>query len=213
MIYLMHNWYFCITLFQVCEQLMTTLLLFLAFWNREKELNCIQRLNNLSTPLDSFINTFSRKMMIFYLLLNIITMTFAELLRYLTIFSSISTQYLVINLMLKFLSKLWSINFYFTIEGMVKYCNRAWKKCFFPSFFSKYLKNGWNYFDTKNWAKPWHFGLQKSPNKWTSKNYIFWDNNCFVKMSVSLLDSLYVTFFCERASSKTNKNFKTKFHK
>ena len=50
-------------------------------------------------------------------------------------------------------------------EGMVKYCNLAWKKCFFSFFFSKYLKNGWNYFDKKNWAKPWHFGLQKSSNK------------------------------------------------
>ena len=47
------------------------------------------------------------------------------------------------------------------------------------------------------------------------KNYIFWDNNCFVKMSVSLLVwypvSVYVTNFCERASSKTSVNIKTKF--
>ena len=43
------------------------------------------------------------------------------------------------------------------------------------------------------------------------KNYIFRDNNCFVKMSVSLL--VYASpNFCGRASSKTNGNIKTKFH-
>ena len=41
------------------------------------------------------------------------------------------------------------------------------------------------------------------------KNYIFRDNNCFVKMSVSL----YVTNFCGGDSSKTNVNIKTKFHR
>ena len=40
------------------------------------------------------------------------------------------------------------------------------------------------------------------------KNYIFRDNNCFVKMSVSL----YVTNFCGRANSETKVNIKTKFH-
>ena len=44
------------------------------------------------------------------------------------------------------------------------------------------------------------------------KNYIFQDNNCFVKMSVCLLVSLYGTNFCGRASSKTSVNIKTKFH-
>ena len=44
------------------------------------------------------------------------------------------------------------------------------------------------------------------------KNYIFRDNNCFVKMSVSLLVSLYDTNFCGRASSKTSVNSKSKFH-
>ena len=38
------------------------------------------------------------------------------------------------------------------------------------------------------------------------KNYIFRDN-CFVKMSVSLLPNV-----CRRASSKTSVNIKTKFH-
>ena len=34
---------------------------------------------------------------------------------------------------------------------MVKHCNHAWKKCLFVFcfIFSKYLKNGWNYFDKK----------------------------------------------------------------
>ena len=40
------------------------------------------------------------------------------------------------------------------------------------------------------------------------KNFIFRDNNCFVKMSVSLC----VTNFCGRASSKTSVNIETKFH-
>ena len=44
------------------------------------------------------------------------------------------------------------------------------------------------------------------------KNFIFRDNNCFVKMSVSRLVRLYVTNFCGRASSKTSVNIKTKFH-
>ena len=39
------------------------------------------------------------------------------------------------------------------------------------------------------------------------KNYIFRENNCFVKMSVGL----YVTNFCGRASSKASVNIKTKF--
>ena len=44
------------------------------------------------------------------------------------------------------------------------------------------------------------------------KKYIFRDNNCFVKMSVSLLVSQYVTNFCGGASSKTSLNIQTKFH-
>ena len=39
------------------------------------------------------------------------------------------------------------------------------------------------------------------------KNDIFRDNNCFVKMSVSL----YVTNFCGQASSKTSVNIKPNF--
>ena len=32
------------------------------------------------------------------------------------------------------------VGFYFTIQGMVKYCNRAWKKCFFGIFFRNISK-------------------------------------------------------------------------
>ena len=44
------------------------------------------------------------------------------------------------------------------------------------------------------------------------KNYIFRDNNCFVKMSVSQLVRLYVTNFCGPSSSTTTVNIKAKFH-
>ena len=79
------------------------------------------------------------------------------------------------------------VRFYFTAQGMVKYCNLAWKKWFFASFFSKYLKNGWNYFDLKNWTKPLPFGLQKALISKHRKNNIFRDINYFLKMSVSTL--------------------------
>ena len=39
--------------------------------------------------------------------------------------------------------------------------------------FSKYLKNGWKYFDKKNWVKSWRLGLQKSSNEWKSKKLYF----------------------------------------
>ena len=42
------------------------------------------------------------------------------------------------------------------------------------------------------------------------KNYIFRDNDCFVKMSVSLLVCALPNF-CGRTSSKTSVNIKTKF--
>ena len=79
---------------------------------------------------------------------------------------------------------------------------------FFASFFRNISKTRWNYFDKKNWAKPWHFGLQKALISDYRKNYIFRDNNCFVQMSVSLC----VTNLYGRASSKTSVNIKTKFH-
>ena len=58
------------------------------------------------------------------------------------------------------------------IDGMVKYCNRAWEKCFFSHCFSKYLKNGWKYFDLKNWAKSWRYAVyKKSSKKWYFSRY------------------------------------------
>ena len=41
---------------------------------------------------------------------------------------------------------------------------------------------------------------KKAPINEHRKNYILRDNNCFVKMSVSLLVCRYVTNFCGRAS-------------
>ena len=47
-----------------------------------------------------------------------------------------------------------NLHFYFTIQGMVKYCNRAWKNCFVASFFRNISKTaetilikkiGWNH--------------------------------------------------------------------
>ena len=79
-------------------------------------------------------------------------------------------------------------NFYFIIQDMVKYSNRAWKKMFFFLLrFIEILINGWNYFDEKNWAKQWHRSTKTALISGNRKNYIFQENNCFVKMSVSLL--------------------------
>ena len=47
---------------------------------------------------------------------------------------------------------------------------------------------------------------KKSPDKRTSKNYIFRDINCFVKMSVSTLPNL-----CECTNSKISVNIKRNF--
>ena len=48
---------------------------------------------------------------------------------------------------------------------MFKYCNRARKNIFFASFFRNFSKMAETILIKKNWAKPWHFGLQKSSNK------------------------------------------------
>ena len=62
------------------------------------------------------------------------------------------------------------------------------KSGFFSFFFSKYLKNGWYYFDKKKIGQNHSISVYKraliSEHR---KNYIFRDNNSFVKMSVSLL--------------------------
>ena len=58
---------------------------------------------------------------------------------------------------------------------------------FFASFFRNISKTAETILVKKNWAKPWHFGPQKSLISEHQKNYIFRDNNYFVKMSASLL--------------------------
>ena len=62
---------------------------------------------------------------------------------------------------------------------------------FFCFFFSKYQKKGWNYFDKKKKKKLGETMEFRYTKKGLiseyRKNYIFRDNNCFVKMSVSLL--------------------------
>ena len=80
---------------------------------------------------------------------------------------------------------------------MVKYCNRAWKKRFYFCFvFSKYLKNGGNYFVKKHWANPWRFALQKTLMTEHRKNYTLRDINNFVKMSVSTLPNFEALVPC-----------------
>ena len=80
------------------------------------------------------------------------------------------------------------INFYFTIQGMVKYCNRAWKKwVFFPSFFRKMSKTAETILIKKIGRNHGVLVYKKAQISEHRKNYIFRDNNCFVKMSVSLL--------------------------
>ena len=85
---------------------------------------------------------------------------------------------------------------------------------FFPSFFSKYLKNGSNYFNKKIDQNHGISVYKKGLISEHRKNYIFRDNHCFVKISVSLFVSLFFWAspnFCGRASSKTSVNIKTKF--
>ena len=83
----------------------------------------------------------------------------------------------------------WSsgINFYFTIQDMVKYCNRAWKKCFFFAFFRNISKTAETILIKKIGRNHGSSVYKKAQIKEHRKNYIFRDNNCFVKMSVSLL--------------------------
>ena len=82
------------------------------------------------------------------------------------------------------------------------------KVFFFPSFFRNISKTA-----ETNLIKKIGQNLDISVYKKAlisehRKNYIFRDNNGFVKMSLGLL----VTNFCGRASSKTSVNIKTKFH-
>ena len=48
---------------------------------------------------------------------------------------------------------------------------------YFPSFFSKYLKNGLNYFDKKKKiAEPWHFDLTiRKPHRENIEKNLFYE--------------------------------------
>ena len=86
------------------------------------------------------------------------------------------------------------------------------KKCFFPSFFQNISKTAENIL-IKNIGQNHGISVyKKALISEHRKNYIFRDNNCFVKMSVSLLVNTYITNFCRRTSSKTSVHIKTKFH-
>ena len=70
-------------------------------------------------------------------------------------------------------------------EGMVKYCNGAWKKWYFCFVFSKHQKNYWNYFDKKKKIERNHgVVIYKKALKSEQKNYILRDINYFIKISV-----------------------------
>ena len=81
--------------------------------------------------------------------------------------------------------------FYLTIQGMVKYCNRTWKKCvfFFASFFRNISKTAETILIKKIRRNHGISVYKKALIGEHRKNYIFRNNNCFVKMSVSLLVS------------------------
>ena len=66
-----------------------------------------------------------------------------------------------------------SHDFYFTIRVWSSIVIVHEKSVFFPSFFRNISKKAETILIKKNWAKPWHFGLQKSSNMWTSKELYF----------------------------------------
>ena len=71
---------------------------------------------------------------------------------------------------------------------MVKYCNRVIeKKCFFASFFRNISKTAETILIKKIGRNHGISVYKKALLSEYRKNYIFRDNNCFVKMSVSLL--------------------------
>ena len=77
--------------------------------------------------------------------------------------------------------------FYFIIHGVVKYCNRAWKKCFF-SFLFRNISNTAETILIKKIGRNHGISVYKKPLiSEYRKNNNFRDNNCFVKISVSLL--------------------------
>ena len=105
--------------------------------------------------------------------------------------------------------KIITLLFYFTIQGMVKYCNRALKKWVFLLLFFEISQQRLKLFLLKKIGRNHGISLyKKALISQHRKNYIFRDNNCFVKMSVSL----YVTNSCGSTSSITSVNINTKFH-
>ena len=101
------------------------------------------------------------------------------------------------------------IDFYIILQGMVKYCNRAWKKWFFASFFRNISKTAETILIKKIGRNHIYIGIslyKKALISELRKNYIFRDN-CFVKMSVScsviLLVSLLVSTCVTKFSLKT----------
>ena len=86
------------------------------------------------------------------------------------------------------------------------------KSVVFFAFFSKYLKTDETILIKKMGRNHGISVYKKGLISKHRKNYIFRDNNCFVKMSVSLLVSLYrLPNFSGRASTKTSVDIKTKF--
>ena len=90
---------------------------------------------------------------------------------------------------------------------------------FFPSFFRNISKTAENILIKKIELSQGISLYKKALISEHRKNYIFRDNNCFVKMSVSLSVWLSdcplvcaLSNFCGRASSKTSVNIETKFH-
>ena len=57
--------------------------------------------------------------------------------------------------------------------GYVKYCDRAWKKWIFASFFRNILKTAENILIKKIGRNHGILVYKKSPNKWTSKKLYF----------------------------------------
>ena len=90
-----------------------------------------------------------------------------------------------------------------------KYCNRA---RFFASFFRNISKTAETILIKQIGRNHSTSVYKKALVSEHRKNYIFRDNNCFVKMSVSRLVSTNVTNFCGRSSSKTSVNIENKFH-
>ena len=80
--------------------------------------------------------------------------------------------------------------YYFTIQGMVKYCNRARKKCFFASFIRNISKTAETILIKKFRRNHGISIYKKALISEHQKIYIFRDNNCFVRMTVSV-------FFCQ----------------